>query len=542
MTATSIIIDRAAKVFIKDKTPDAQLATWVARVDQGIVSLSQQILEISATSQRTTSFTDEIASLFFVLFNRGPDLTTHLEAQRLMREEGWSFQRICELGLNVSSGLLSNSLNLTNQQFVDRLAVGMFTYPDNINGLSTYIEGLVIALNSGLISRAGLLANAMQYEDSSVVYRADIQNSLIYVAAAGREASKAELVAGKTLPELVLARQVLTGAAETPFATFPSYLINSTTATLTGSFTDTYNMDLNTYISSIGLDNQYKTFLLNAAGTTELSKQYSPTLLSGVKNLDASGLSTKVKSFTATANATGSIIKAPNITSTLTGGAGNDTLTGGSSADVLTAGAGNDTLIGGAGDDVLIAGTGNDFLTGGLGIDTFTLCDANGLLLIGGLNTITDFGNGLDILNLGALRGNPGKTANVTLIVGSSDRSLGFVDTKSAINNSVLLVNNTGTWVDAANSGLTKRTPAQIAKLFTDTGSTNITFKDPPALASTYFVISYEAVNGADIWMVSNFSSLQTVSESECKLVGHIDTNAYGNVWTALQVAGAVVA
>ena len=94
MTATSFIIDRAAKVFIKDKTPDAQLATWVARVDQGIVSLSQQILEISATSQRTTSFTDEIASLFFVLFNR-PPVKEHKEQAGNLVCKGCSPLRSC---------------------------------------------------------------------------------------------------------------------------------------------------------------------------------------------------------------------------------------------------------------------------------------------------------------------------------------------------------------------------------------------------------------------------------------------------------------
>jgi hypothetical protein len=32
-----------------------------------------------------------------------------------------------------------------------------------------------------------------------------------------------------------------------------------------------------------------------------------------------------------------------------------------------------------------------------------------------------------------------------------------------------------------------------------------------------------------------------SVSASEVKLIGHINLNAYGNIWNALQVAGAVV-
>ena len=53
----------------------------------------------------------------------------------------------------------------------------------------------------------------------------------------------------------------------------------------------------------------------------------------------------------------------------LFGGAGNDTLTGGSGNDQLFGGAGNDTLLGKGGDDLLFGGDGNDTLIGGTGSD-----------------------------------------------------------------------------------------------------------------------------------------------------------------------------
>src|SRR5438094_42654 len=53
----------------------------------------------------------------------------------------------------------------------------------------------------------------------------------------------------------------------------------------------------------------------------------------------------------------------------LFGGAGNDTLTGGSGADQLFGGAGNDTLLGKGGNDLLFGGAGNDTLLGGDGND-----------------------------------------------------------------------------------------------------------------------------------------------------------------------------
>jgi Ca2+-binding RTX toxin-like protein len=53
----------------------------------------------------------------------------------------------------------------------------------------------------------------------------------------------------------------------------------------------------------------------------------------------------------------------------LFGGAGNDTLTGGSGNDELFGGSGNDTLIGKGGNDLLFGGSGNDTLIGGTGDD-----------------------------------------------------------------------------------------------------------------------------------------------------------------------------
>ncbi len=72
-------------------------------------------------------------------------------------------------------------------------------------------------------------------------------------------------------------------------------------------------------------------------------------------------------------------------------------------ADVLTAGPdstdllgldGNDTLVGGTGNDTLNGGAGSDILTGGAGRDTF-IVDA-------GSDSITDFGNGNDVLTVAA--------------------------------------------------------------------------------------------------------------------------------------------
>src|SRR6185436_12182091 len=77
------------------------------------------------------------------------------------------------------------------------------------------------------------------------------------------------------------------------------------------------------------------------------------------------------------------------------GGAGNDTLTGGSGADLLFGQAGNDTLLGKGGNDLLFGGDGNDVLTGGTGDDQVFGQDGNDRM-------IWNPGDGTDLFEGGA--------------------------------------------------------------------------------------------------------------------------------------------
>ena len=90
------------------------------------------------------------------------------------------------------------------------------------------------------------------------------------------------------------------------------------------------------------------------------------------------------------------------------------------------------TITGGPGNDMLI-GTGNDTLTGGAGADTF--------IILSGLNTITDLGNGADILSV-----SNGATASAT-VYGD------FTATNETINNGAALIEANGHTVDLASAG-----------------------------------------------------------------------------------------
>ena len=80
----------------------------------------------------------------------------------------------------------------------------------------------------------------------------------------------------------------------------------------------------------------------------------------------------------------------------LFGGGGDDVLYGGEGDDILKGGTGADTLQGGSGADILEGGAGADTLDGGIGVDTFVFSPGHGM------DTITGFRNGQDLIDIGA--------------------------------------------------------------------------------------------------------------------------------------------
>jgi Ca2+-binding RTX toxin-like protein len=108
---------------------------------------------------------------------------------------------------------------------------------------------------------------------------------------------------------------------------------------------------------------------VNGAGVVTAIEGMSPTSIesyivdggSGTDTLDYTGTTAGVTVNLATPSAPGftSVAGIENVT----GGSGNDTLTGNSGVNVLTGGVGNDTLDGGAGADTMIGGLGNDIYT-----------------------------------------------------------------------------------------------------------------------------------------------------------------------------------
>jgi uncharacterized protein (DUF2342 family) len=101
--------------------------------------------------------------------------------------------------------------------------------------------------------------------------------------------------------------------------------------------------------------------------------------------------------------------------------------------------------------------------------------------------------------------------------------------------NGVVLVNNSGTWLDS-NGKLAAATAANIASVFT-----GVTITDATTNSKSYAAISYDILNGADIWLISNFTGLSAVTVGEIQLIGHIDSPANIDLLTYLRTSGTIV-
>lgn len=125
---------------------------------------------------------------------------------------------------------------------------------------------------------------------------------------------------------------------------------------------------------------------------------------------------------------------------TITGGSGNDTITGSALADSISGGSGNDSVLAGDGNDTVAGGIGDDYIDAGAGNDTVTTQEADTVLTGTGNDTVTlgvveavvdvDLGAGDDTLVGGAtvagtdvLKGGDG-TDVLTLNAGSESNGL----------------------------------------------------------------------------------------------------------------------
>ena len=89
------------------------------------------------------------------------------------------------------------------------------------------------------------------------------------------------------------------------------------------------------------------------------------------------------------------VLIAGNLSSTITGGSGNDLILGGYGNDIIVGGSGDTTIAAGTGNDSIVGGTGNDIIYGGPGASTISGGTGNATISGGGGDDVL-IGGGLD--------------------------------------------------------------------------------------------------------------------------------------------------
>ena len=150
---------------------------------------------------------------------------------------------------------------------------------------------------------------------------------------------------------------------------------------------------------------------MSTVQTQTYNGPWSPPLVTTHVEIDLSdwGGGTIVITGLSAADLAEDMFRLPRTPVTLEGGDGNDTLLGWAGDDTLEGGAGDDTLVGGDGDDTIAGGAGDDLLYGdglrGDEIDGVTDRDTFVYAPGGGNDTIMDFVDGEDVIDLTAFTG-----------------------------------------------------------------------------------------------------------------------------------------
>ncbi len=535
------LMTQVARVFLEDQPSSSTVEAFADRIDNGEITRSQAIVEVYESGGRVTGNADELARLFFIMFGRAPDYTTFTNGMAML-EDGYSFVDLANVGLSMGFGRLSNALNLSNTAFVDNLASYMFTSPGSVTWLASLKSSVVATLEAGLMTRGQLLEIAANYDGTNLSYHQDVATSLLYMASLGRQASTQELTLSRGVSPTPVTRDALSDASEDPYGERPYIELDNNSLTVKGDITGDVAINFSTGTMTIDGLRTAKVVYSPDGGESESIVSLSRASIAGASTLDMRDVSSNVDSVTFTTDASDdTVFYGADTVNTVTAGGGDDTLVGNADVDTFAAGAGDDTLDGQAGNDVLRAGSGDDSLTGGAGDDNFVFAPAATYRAnTNDTTTIEDFGLGSDSLDFSVLFGNSTPAA-ATIISGNADRlSADFLaDLVDLANNNVVLVSNTGVWLDetATDVGdLDARSRSQIADLFNKyvDANTAITFSEVPTFAQTYVVISQDPVNDADVWMISNFTNLSTIEAAEIQLIGHISSYSDTDLWTTL--------
>ena len=340
-TTSSVLLGRAASVYLPGGMSDAEKETLAFRINEGHTTSVEALNSIAMSANRINGEADELARLFFLVFNRPPDLATFQVGISALGQ-GMSLGAICNVIINLGASVFGASQ--TNLAFVDTLARQMFTNPSSVVGLSFVKADLVAQLNNGTLSRVALLEGVSRLSSATIKYEESVEAALAMLVGAGREATSEDLYSLKGQSSMGMMRTALTLGGESPYGTKPYFSISADTLSVSNVLSETLTFNLQLGSVSNADSSAFSLIVSRDGGLTESPITYKAGVISGVANINLAQASGEGLNHVVYANNAGSTIVGPDVASSLYGGSGVDVITGGLGADTITGGDGADQI------------------------------------------------------------------------------------------------------------------------------------------------------------------------------------------------------
>ena len=496
-TGALVVLKRFYEVLSLEQPSGPVLEAMAARVDNGTATLGETLktLYLSPTVQQGPAA--DAARLFFLVFDRAPDATLFASVMDYLRTGG-RMEDVAAVALNIPGLPLSNAGAAEHADFVEALLLRGVGYVD-----SALAAQLTDALELGLTTRAQMLSVVASKPGVVVAPPVRVETSLLYLAAAGLEAKELQLdTAAPTMDGRIIDALASAGLSATGGSLAVSRSGN--TLKLYGDMADSLVLDASSGVYKLGGKSAFKVFYSPDGGLSGSVVDFHKAMVDGITQVDASNLVGKGK-LTMLANATQPI-----------------TLVGPDAGVVATGSAGGADWLMGAGDaDTFYITAGGDTVTGGLGDDRFIL-PVSGVYQAGSAPvTITDFGNGKDVLDFSRLLNKSVDISKLVAYLSDDPRGL------AVSNGSVTLVENNGAWVTGSGTTLASRhaTAADVMALF---GGAGTTLFGLPTAVSKSVVITADTRSSADVWLVLNSTDVRQITDGttgpqEIFHVAHLD-------------------
>ena len=499
-TSSASTIERFYKMLSLEQPSPAVLQSIALRVDGGRATYGDVLktLYTSATVAQQSP-ADELVRRFFLALNRAPDAPLFSAMMDQLRA-GKSLADMAAFMLAAPGFALSDAGFPRHESFVSALLARTLG-SDSTPNLASTLTGF---LNDGVLSRAQMLAIVSGLPGVTVAPAARVETAMLYLAGAGREATTQELdlapatTDARIIKALTAGRVSATGGALALFREGDTvHLYSELAADLV------WNASTNGY--TYGGKSSFKVFYSTDGGLTGSLVDFVRDMAQGVTELDASAALGKGK-LLYTAGATGAAeVLGPLGGLVFTGGKLADVALGSVSADTFNISAGAATLTGEAGDDRFVLPSSAAYQAAG---------GAGGV-------TITDFGNGKDVLDFSRLLN---KSVDISSLVAVMADAVPTAALR-VVNGAIALVENNGVWVTGSGVSMVSRaaTAADVVALF----GVGKLFGTPTQVTKSV-VITADTRNSADVWLILNNTQVTEISDGitgpqEVFHVAHLD-------------------